>query len=253
MNQRRRKRNKIGSLYIWHRYAGLFAALFIIFISISGIALNHTDDLKLKKKLLSSSLLLDLYHVKKPTRVSQFNTAQHRIQQANDLLFIDHFQPLVTTSYSVGAVEVNDTLFIGLRDRILLIDQQGQLLETISQLDGVPESVQRIGIDSSQQLVLSSNSQIYRLNDDFNITKTIEAVTVDWSNAIPISQQDELKLNHKYRSRIINLETLLLDMHSGRFFGAYGHVVFDFIGIILLFLATTGGIIWFKQRPKKRP
>jgi len=250
--KRRRRRSKVASLYIWHRYAGLFAALFAIFISVSGIALNHTDDLKLKKQYLSSNVLLDLYRVKAPTKVGQFKTAQHRISQTDAFLFIDDFQALSITSHVVGAIELNDILFIGLHDRLLLIDQQGQVLETISKLDGVPRNISRIGVNQQQQLIMLANTQTYQLTDDFNVIKASQAEDVSWSNATPISQQDKLKLTQQYRSRIISLETLMLDMHSGRFFGTYGHLVFDLIGIILLFLAATGVIIWFKQRPKKR-
>jgi len=252
MKRRRRQRSKISSLYIWHRYAGLFAALFVIFISVSGIALNHTDDLKLKKQYLSSNILLDLYRVKAPTKVSHFNTVRHRISQADALLFIDDFPALPITSHVVGAIELNDILFIGLHDHLLLIDHQGQVLETISKLDGVPNNISRIGINQQQHLILLTKTQNYLLTDNFNVSKTKETVGINWSNAVPISQQDKLKLTHQYRSRIINLETLMLDMHSGRFFGAYGHLAFDLIGLVLLFLATTGVIIWFKQRPKKR-
>lgn len=64
MNNKRRR--KLTPLYIWHRYTGLLAALFVIFISLSGIALNHTDDLALKNQYLSSNFLLERYKVQPP-------------------------------------------------------------------------------------------------------------------------------------------------------------------------------------------
>ncbi len=248
-----RRRNKFASLYLWHRYIGLAAALFVIFISASGIALNHTDELKLKRTYLSSPALLDIYHVRAPTKTSHFRTAHHRINQADDLLFINNFNSLSIDNNVIGAVELNEFLFIGLDDRLLLINKNGSLVETISRLDGLPENISHIGVNQQQLLVLRNDTGDYLLDDDFSINKVAPESTVSWSNAVPVSAQEKLKLNHQYRSSIINLETLILDAHSGRFFGAYGQLVFDLIGIILLFLASTGVIIWFKQRPRKRP
>ena len=44
----------------------------------------------------------------------------------------------------------------------------------------------------------------------------------------------------------------MLDIHSGRFFGAYGVLLFDLIAVILIFLAFTGVIIWIRQSLKHR-
>jgi len=250
MKTPRRQRNKFLSLYLWHRYAGLVAALFVIFISVSGIALNHTDELQLKKTYLSSPTLLDVYHVQAPTKTSHFRTAQHRISQADDLLFINSFDALTIDSNLIGAVELNELLFIGLDDRLLLINQHGQLIETISSLDGLPKNINLIGVNH-QRLILLAGTTNYWLSDDFSINEAAPEDPINWSKPTPMNQRIELTIQHQYRSRIINLETLMLDMHSGRLFGAYGTLVFDLIGIILLFLAATGVIIWFKQRPKK--
>ncbi len=36
----------LRSLYVWHRYLGLSAALFVILLSATGLALNHTELLQ---------------------------------------------------------------------------------------------------------------------------------------------------------------------------------------------------------------
>jgi len=73
---------------------------------------------------------------------------------------------------------------------------------------------------------------------------------INWSTAEHMSERETADISQRYRSNIISLETLLLDIHSGRFFGSYGTLFFDFIGIVLLFLAITGVIIWLKQARK---
>lgn len=252
MSLPKHKRNKIASLYSWHRYAGVLTALFVIFISITGVLLNHTDELSLKSRYLDSNFLLDQYHVKRPLNIAHYSTQLHVISQADDMLFIDNTKPIFIDSTLTGAVENSSYLFISLVNSLLVVDQHGQLLETLGQSDSVPNHIERFGIDSEQHLILLANKQHYQLTENFNIHKTTKPIDINWSAAAPLSQTKEAHLAHQYRSRVISVESFLLDIHSGRFFGRYGQLAFDAIAIILIFLAITGLIMWFKQRAKKR-
>ncbi|HIL92095.1 MAG: PepSY domain-containing protein [Cycloclasticus sp.] len=251
MNQHRRHRNKSKSLYIWHRYTGLFAALFVIFITISGITLNHTDDLALKNKHVSSNFLLNLYNVQSPTVVRQFIAGQQVITQADDILFIDGNNSLAINSSLVGGVVYEEFIVIALTNKLLLVDSTGQLLETLSKTGGIPNNISKIGLDEEQHVNVLSENILYRL--DANLVLQVAPLNhnVTWSQNKPVSTINKLAISERYRANIISLETLMLDIHSGRFFGSYGTLFFDFVGVILLFLACTGVIIWARQRPKK--
>ena len=50
----------------WHRKLGIVAAFFLIFLSVSGIALNHTESLVLAKSPIKSTTLLDHYGIFAP-------------------------------------------------------------------------------------------------------------------------------------------------------------------------------------------
>ena len=56
----------------WHRKLGIVAAFFLIFLSISGIALNHTEEFSLGHIPVSSSLLLDHYGIQAPKQVHHY-------------------------------------------------------------------------------------------------------------------------------------------------------------------------------------
>ena len=47
---------------------------------------------------------------------------------------------------------------------------------------------------------------------------------------------------------IITLERLVIDIHSGRFFGISGVVMTDLAAVAILFLAFSGVCAWFKKR-----
>ncbi|MBV1875915.1 MAG: PepSY domain-containing protein [Cycloclasticus sp.] len=251
MSNKRHRRNKLSSLYIWHRYSGLLAALFIIFITVTGIALNHTDDLGLKKQHVSANFLLDSYNIQAPTRVLQFKTSKRTVTQTDDLLFVDSADAITAETVLTGAIEFNDFLLVTLTNTLLLIDADNQLVETLSDIDGVPNNISHIGLDNEQQINILANNEIYRFSTDLNLEKVAWDYNINWLTEEPLSEPDSSAIIQRYKSNIISLETLMLDVHSGRFFGSYGALFFDLVGIILLFLAFTGVIIWIKQQLKQ--
>lgn len=250
MSRQRSKRNKSKSLYIWHRYAGLFAALFVIFLSVTGIALNHTDTLELKKQHISSPILLDRYNIQAPSSITHFEDGRRSVTQAGDFLFINNQYITSLDSSIVGVALLADFLIVATSNKLLVIDASNQLVETLREIDQVPNRLSRIG-SYDKNVYFQANNQLFNIDDEFTIKKTDLIQPIDWSTSSPLSKQDETTIIQRYKSNIISFETVMLDIHSGRFFGAYGALFFDFVGIILLFLATTGIIIWLKQRPQK--
>ena len=47
----------------WHEKIGVYIALFVVFLAISGIALNHTEKFKLNTTYVKLDWLLDLYQI----------------------------------------------------------------------------------------------------------------------------------------------------------------------------------------------
>ena len=47
---------------------------------------------------------------------------------------------------------------------------------------------------------------------------------------------------------IITLERVIIDIHSGRFFGLSGVIMTDLAALAILFLAFSGAYAWFKKR-----
>jgi len=251
MSNQRKRRNILKSLYLWHRYVGLFATLFIIFITLSGIALNHTDDLALKKQYISSQFLLDSYNIQAPTQLLQFKTPSHTVTQADDFIFINSSDAITADALLIGLVHLDEFLVISLTNVLLLIDSNNQVVETLSGLDGIPNNITGIGYDKNQQVTLLANDQLYRLDSNLNVEQVSWDDNIHWSTEKAMSAAASEAVIQQYKSNIISLETLFLDIHSGRIFGSYGTLFFDLIGVLVLFLALTGIIIWARQRTKQ--
>jgi len=73
-------------LYKLHRYIRLVSAVIFLMLAITGIALNHTDDLKLDSQMIQFPLLLDWCGIESPNTMLSFATTHHSVTQANQQL-----------------------------------------------------------------------------------------------------------------------------------------------------------------------
>ena len=69
MNLKKRKASKARRL---HRSLGAGAAVFVIFMVLSGLAINHSNGLGLDQRHVSQSLLLDWYGLGKLENIHSF-------------------------------------------------------------------------------------------------------------------------------------------------------------------------------------
>jgi uncharacterized iron-regulated membrane protein len=59
-------------------------------------------------------------------------------------------------------------------------------------------------------------------------------------------------LLESFRGRGLTLERLILDLHSGRIFGAYGIYVMDAAAIVLLWLSGSGLWVWWRRQLQQK-
>ena len=86
-----KKTNPIWRLLIkLHRYTGLFSAVILLMLAVTGIALNHTEDLKLDEKMVNSPAILNWYKIKPPDSLKSFSSGQHWLTLVNHQLYFDH-------------------------------------------------------------------------------------------------------------------------------------------------------------------
>lgn len=249
MTRRRQKRKKTRSLYLWHKYIGLTAALFVFLLSLTGIALNHTSELKLDRNYLSSEWLLDHYNVTEPARFTRYPLANSHVSQVDDLLVFGEQTIGPIERPLIGAIDFHGLTVVALKGKLLLVDETFNVIETLGREEGVPILLQSIGINQAGQLVFKTPHKLLGLDEDF-----IEWSEIQNSNAITWSQKQrptksqQQQLSKLHRSHIIHVETFVLDLHSGRVFGRYGALFFDVVALLLMFLAGTGIWIWLRQK-----
>ena len=127
----------IRHLRAWHRKLGVFAAFFLIFLSITGIALNHTNVLGLAHQPITNTWLLNQYGIKNPTEINSYHQGE--------LIVTDQYvwlngQLLAESSRQIIAAEkIQQFWFILNENQLLLYSEEGELVDQLDSALGLPE------------------------------------------------------------------------------------------------------------------
>jgi hypothetical protein len=242
----------LRSLYIWHRYLGLTTALFVVILSITGLALNHTEALQLDARHIQSEALLDWYGIHAPDTVISYRAGAHAISQLGNHVYRD--LQLVQTAEGVlaGALEYAGLIVAGLDGSLLLFASSGELIEQLGPAAGVPAGIQAIGTDSDGKLVIKTARGNYRTDENFIEWTTATERGVAWAAALPPEQELARALRSAWRGSGLSLERVLLDLHSGRILGEAGVWLVDAAALLFLLLAGSGVWLWARRRASAR-
>jgi hypothetical protein len=262
------KPRTIRSVIDWHRTLGIWLSAFILFLAVTGMLLHHTNRLKLEQSPVGIGWIQSIYGIQAPENQRFFQHKDLEASQIGPLLFIErHFlDDQVQLKNLIGLLKIEDLIVIGLQNQVLLLDANYQIIEKLSTLHGLPASLSAIGFMQTQfgpTIYLRNEHHIYSTTPEFlefalETGNELDATITEnrantnemyWSKASEPSQQHRLFLASEFRARALNWERVLLDIHSGRFFGMMGPWVLDLVGLMLIILACSGIWIWgFKKR-----
>ncbi len=230
-------------LYKLHRYAGLFSAVILLMLAITGIALNHTDDLKLDSQMIESTIILDWYGIKTPNKLTSFQTKQHWLTQVNQQLYFDKTLLLKNKTTLLGAVETDEFIVVALSNTLLLLSLEGEVIEKITF-----NAVENIGITPLQAIVIKSDNKLTSSANGLLSWHPHHGEPIKWSKLSQLPAPITQNIKKNFRSSVLPLERVLLDLHSGRIFGFIGILLVDISGVLLIILALTGCSIWLKHK-----
>ena len=237
-----------------HRSLGAIAAVFILFMVLSGIVINHSNDFGLDQRHVDQPFLLDWYGLGAPEDIRSFAVGNRWISFAGSQLFLD--DTLVSTvSGGIGAVASGEMLVAASSDELLLLDTAGQLIERVAWSQPGAGPIESIGLSSDGNVAIRSSDQLW-LADAELLTWQLAGnsdATPAWSSAQAIPDDLGQAITRQYRGDGLSVQRVLLDLHSGRAFGRVGVFVYDLLALIAGFLAVSGLILWWRaQRNGKR-
>jgi hypothetical protein len=231
-------------LRLLHRYIGAVVAIFVVLLATTGILLNHTDTLQLQEKQLRQPALLHWYGIQ-PPEITSFMAGNTWISSDTETAY---FNTMVIEKCAklTGALKTPQMILVSCENSLLLLTDTGELIEAIDADMGLPLPIS--GLSSVEDRVyLHANNTLYEINTD-----TLAFTPTDGlSNALiqPAQTPAHIKTNILQQSAAysINLERVLLDIHSGRIGGNVGVWMMDIAAFFFMILAATGLWIWLRK------
>lgn len=235
-----------------HRWLGILLVFFILLLSISGIALNHSSGWRLDSSFVSADWLLDAYGIRSPADVTSFADHDHRATLLGDRLYLDDREIAEDIESLTGIVSLDSLILVTTSDNALVLTTGGELIEQIDLASLLPAPIERSG-RSGQVAVISSGESLFVADADISgFERSADIEGIDWSksSAVPPSLQDSLE--SLYRGRGLTIERVIADIHSGRIIGITGPYLMDAVAILLIVLGISGLLMWLRPRKKKQ-
>lgn len=247
---RRKQRFKLRSLYVWHRYMGVSAAVFALIIAVTGLLLNHTEDFQFDSQHVQNAWVLDWYGIKAPEHLLSYTANGRHITLMGEHLYLNRKEIPGEYARLVGALYLQGMYVVAVSDSVLLLTDHGEIVEQLHGEDGVPAGISAIGSDSNGLLVAAGGHGNYQADRDFLKWQRCEPGSGDmrWAQTGQPDERLTASLQAHYRGEILPVERVILDLHSGRFFGQAGPWLFDIAAILLILLALSGAWIWLHRR-----
>lgn len=255
------RRKKSFPFFLWHRRLGLVALALVFILSVTGIMLNHTESLKLDESTIESELLLDWYGVNPQGEPLNYSIENIWISQWNQQVFYNGETLFTHNERLLGIAQLDDMIALALGRDILLIDTGGEVIELMKNTTASP--IVQIGVSDSKVALIDKEKNFYL--SDLQLSRWEKQpqekqqweeqsrVNTQWSNLSAPSNAQLTQLKQAYRGQGLNLERVILDLHSGRIFNdSWGVYIMDASAILMILLGISGFWVWWSRKLKQR-
>ena len=243
---------KLRSMYIWHRYVGISAALLVLILAVTGLMLNHTGELELDSQHIQNDWLLDQYGIRAPEDIRSYQVEGRWLSQWGERLFPNQAEIGETQEKLLGGLFYKGMLIMAMESEVWLLTPEGELIEKLGSNEGLPAGMSAVGIGDNGQLAVMTVRGIYTADRDLLIWQDAPETITVWVNSKDLPASLYQHLLQKYRGHGLSLERVILDLHSGRIFGQYGIYIMDAAAVLMLFLAISGSWIWGIRQIRNR-
>jgi len=245
------RRKKTFPFFLWHRRLGLVALVLVFILAITGIMLNHTESLKLDESAVESELLLDWYGVNPQGTPLNYSIENIWVSQWNQQVFYKGDSIFTHNEKLAGIALLDDMIALALGQDILLIDTGGEVIELMKGTTVSP--IVQIGIAGRKVALLDEDKNFYLSDPQLSRWEKQASVETQWSSLSRTNEAQISQLKHSYRGQGLNLERVILDLHSGRIFNdRWGIYIMDASAILMMLLSISGFWVWWSRKLKQR-
>ena len=246
LNKQRRRKIRLKLVRL-HQRLGMVVAVLVLLVSVTGILLNHTEELALDQKPVASSWLISLYGIPLP-KVYSYQVKEQWVSGVGDKLYFDNREVALCDNRLSAVVSYQQMLVAACGDSLLLLTQEGNVIERLGAGLGLPLPVQSMSVHQGQ-LMLQATNKIVMANLDSLTWQVVERpLDLVWVKAVDAPVKMAKQLQHQFVGTELTLERLILDLHSGRLATKLGVWLMDLAALLMIFLALSGLWVWFSKK-----
>lgn len=231
----------------WHKRLGIITAAFVLFLSVTGLLLNHTTELDLSGKHVRSNWLLNWYDIEVSDKQKSFVAKAYIVTQLGERLYLNDKEIEKGVENLIGVLPLNDQFVIAYDQKLMLLNSSAELIEVLSSVDGVPAGMKNLGVGESDELVIHAAHGFYTVDLESLDWHEEDHMNATWSESIDISQALFDRIKEQYRGTGLPLERVVQDIHSGRILGQWGVYFMDFVSVLFIILAISGIYMWCRR------
>jgi len=239
-----------------HKYLGLFIILFLIWSAISGIILNHPG--------LFSGVSVPGWMVP-----DQYQTENWNRSALIEMLFMKDNEEIGFAGGKKGIWKTmdggrtftrmsegyTDSVYYGKVNDLLLLENDGEEPSLFSASFGGLWVCEPVVGKWSKIFPLKGNTDVKKV---LNIGEKIILFTQSdaWESSTGKSSYDfkKIGLQREGENKVdkVSLVRLFFDLHGGHAWGIFGRILFDIIGLIIIFLSVSSFYVWYFPKKWKR-
>lgn len=236
-----------------HRWLGLLLLVPLLTAALTGVALNHSAELGLANRHLTNSLVRNQYGMILRGYPLAFGLAGKASAARWDSHLFFRDQILDSTENLVGAVPLRDGVSVVTEKAVHYFGLDGTLIETLDSASLPDIPIIRAGRTPALTLALETSQGVFTADSELiGFTPAGPETSVEWSEKVEPAKADRELWEKTYLGDGVPLDRVILDIHSGRFFGTWGKWVWDLLVFGILILSGTGLVLFLKSVKRAR-
>lgn len=248
----RKRRGPGRALLRWHRRIGIALSAIFILICATGILLNHSSDLSLHQHTVKASWIYRWYHIEPTGTLLHWQTPHGSIAHLDGSLYFGPNE-IGRSNPPISVASREHFIAVATQDSILLLTPTGEMIETLSG-NALPDGqISAVSTQDTECIRILTTSGSFESDPDL-LSWHLDTNPPPLSNSQPTPAPEELEaeLLAAFRGDGLSWNRIILDLHSGRFFGAAGKWIADLSALGLIILTLSGIIYTLKYLKKAR-
>ncbi len=221
---------------------------------LTGLILNHTVDLDLTNRHVTAGWIQERYGMSLDGEPAAYGLDGKAYAATWDGNIFHRSSIIDDKDRLIGAVPLRDGTAVVTRFAVHYFGLDGKLIETLDSATLPEVPISRVGRTSDLTLVLETVRGTYTSDENLlDFTEAPADLQAEWSTAVTPTEVDRKTWKTAFSGDGIPLDRVILDLHSGRFFGTIGKWIYDLTVIGVLILSVTGFILFLRTRRRARP